>query len=118
MRSAIFILIAILVTSTAYTKEKYKVVSSHDELRELLETEDEYTSYRVNTFLSGDGLYLVKTDSKRIDFKTAIRLNPDLEKGSREIKRLYKLRGKKACFTVYQAKDEVMLQSFSEEFCK
>ncbi len=117
MRSAIFILVAIFFTSTAYTKEKYKFVSSHDELKELLTTEDEYTSYRVNTFLSDDGLYLVKTDSKRIDFKSALRLNPDLDKGSKEIKRLYKLRGKKACFTVYQAKEDVMLQSFSEELC-
>lgn len=116
-----FFIVAVMLSlfaQSAASKEKYKFVSSHDELRELLETEDEYTSYRVNTFLSDDGLYLVKTDSKRIDFKTAIRLNPDLEKGSKEIKRLYKLRGKKACFTVYQAKDDVMLQSFSEELCK
>ncbi len=108
----------ILLSQTLYAKEEYKLASSHDELKMLLETEDNYLSYRVNTYLSENGLYLVKTDSKRIDFSKAIRLYHDLEAGEKEFKRLYKLRGKKACFEVYQAKDEIKLQDFKEELCK
>lgn len=114
----VLVLLSLLVSSNAFSGEKYKLVSSHDELQRLLETEDEYTSYKVNTFLSEDGLYLVKTDAKRIDFKAAIRLTTDLEKGSKEIREFYKLRGKKACFTVYQSKGDTMLQSFSQALCK
>ncbi len=117
MKTILFI--SFLIFQTVYAKEaEYKLVSSHDELKMLLETEDNYISYRINTYLSENGLYLVKTDSKRIDFSTALRLYHDLEPGSKDIKRLYKLRGKQICFTVYQAKDEMTLSSFKEELCK
>lgn len=115
------VVLAFLISFAQISKAQEKpakLAASHDELKMLIETEEHYTSFRGNTYLSEDGKYLVESDKKRIDFTKALRITHDLEQGTKEFKRLYKLRGKKACFEIYQAKDDIILSSFNEELCK
>lgn len=100
-------------------------LSSHDELYKLTETGTPVgKEYRLTTYLSPKGRRLVGGERvnfgnhELVEYDRGVRFQHEFMPGSDEVKKLYGLRGKQGCFTVFMAKDQVWLKAFHEGMCK